>query len=158
MLLCKEPTEVEPISDKLNVLMSEVQKQSDFVVGLSHSPPEVNRKLAREYPSFSAILSPYEGETEKIGDVLLAYCNSKGKTLGALMLTDGEVDISSKVQQIALTEHVSDDRDVRKLLDDFYHQVAIAPQFERCKHRQFLPMLSITSLQRLYRCRKPQTL
>ena len=133
----KDPTEIESVSEKLDSFVSEVEEQSDFVVGLSHSPPEVNRELAREYPGFSAILSPYEGETEKIGDVLLVSCNSKGKTLGALMLTDGAVDISSKVQQIALTEYVSDDPDVRKLLNDFYHQVATDPQLQTLSYRLF---------------------
>ena len=133
----KDSTGVASVSDQLDVLMSEVQAQSDFVVGLSHSPIEVNRALAREYPSFSAILSPYEGETEKIGDVLLAYCHSKGKTLGALMLSDGVGDISSKVQQIALTESVSDDPDVRKLLDDFYYQITIDHQLQIVSHRLF---------------------
>ena len=129
----KDPAEVVLVSEKLNSLLFEVQKQSDFVVGLSHSPIEVNKELARKYPSFSAILSPYEGETEKVGDVLLAYCNAKGKTLGALMLTDTEVDI----QQIALTEQVSDDLEVRKLLDDFYHQVATDHQLQIVSHRLF---------------------
>ena len=133
----KDSTEVVSGSDQLNVLMSEVQAHSDFVVGLSHSPIEVNRALAREYPSFSAILSPYEGETERVGDVLLVYCHSKGKTLGALMLSDGVGDISSKVQQIALTESVSDDPDVRKLLDDFYYQITIDHQLQIVSHRLF---------------------
>ena len=125
------------VSDKLHSLLSEVQKQSDFIVGLSHLPIKINKELAQQYPSFSAILSPYEGETEKIGDVLLAYCNSKGKTLGALMLTDGVENISSKVQQIALTEQVSDDSAVRQLLDDFYHQVATDHQLQVVSHRLF---------------------
>ena len=129
----KDPTEITSISDELNSLLSEVQKQSDFVVALSHSPIEVNRTLAREYPSFSAILSPSEGETEKIGNVLLAYCSAKGKTLSALMLTDSAVEI----QHIALTEQVSDDPDVRKLLDDFYHQVATDTQLQIIGHRLF---------------------
>ena len=132
-LALKAPTAIAAVSDKLKSLLSEVQEQSDFVVGLSHSPPEVNRALAQKYPSFSAILSPHEGETEKIGDVVLAYCSSKGKTLGALLLTESAVDI----QQIALTESVSDDPDVRKLLDDFYHQVAIDPQLQTVRHRLF---------------------
>ena len=133
----KASTEIASISEKLNSVMSEVQAQSDFVVGLSHSPPEVNKVLAREYPGFSAILSPDEGETEKIGSVLLAYCSSKGKTLDALLLTDGELDISSQVQQIALTDQVSDDPYVRKLLDDFYHQVATDGQLQAVSHRLF---------------------
>lgn len=125
--------EIESVSDRLRSLLSEVENQSDFVVGLSHSPPEVNRELARAYPSFSAILSPHEGETENIGDVLLAYCHSKGKTLGALKLTATAVE----VQHIALTEHVPDDPDVRKLLDDFYHQVATDPRLQNANHRLF---------------------
>ena len=129
----KDPTEVESISDKLDALMSEVQAQSDFVVGLSHSPVEVNRTLARKYPNLSAILSPSEGETEKISDVLLAYCHAKGKTLGALMLTDSAVGL----QHIALTEHVADDPEIRQLLDDFYHQVATDPQLQFASHRLF---------------------
>ncbi len=133
----KDPMEIASVSEQLNLIMSEVQEHSDFVVGLSHSPIEVNRALAREYPSFSAILSPSEGETERIGDVLLAYCSSKGKTLGALMLSDGVGDTPAKVQQIALTESVSDDPDVRKLLDDFYHQVATDHQFQIISHRLF---------------------
>ena len=136
-LSLNDTSEVESVSDRLHSLLSEVQKQSDFVVGLSHSPIAVNRTLAQKYPNLSAILSPYEGETEKVGDVLLAYCNSKGKTLGALMLTDRNIDISSKVQQIALTEQVSDDPDVRRLLDDFYHQVATNHQLQIVSHRLF---------------------
>ena len=129
----KDSTEVAFVSEKLNSVLSEVQAQSDFIVGLSHSPIEVNRELAEKYPSFSAILSPYEGETETIGDVLLAYCRSKGKTLGALMLTNPQVDI----QHIALTEHVSDDPDIRRLLDNFYHQVATDHQLQIVSHRLF---------------------
>ena len=136
-LSINDTSEVESVSDKLNSLLFEVQKQSDFVVGLSHSPIVVNRTLAQKYPNLSAILSPYEGETEKVGDVLLAYCNSKGKTLGALMLTDRNIDISSKAQQIALTEQVSDDLEVRELLDDFYHQVATDHQLQIVSHRLF---------------------
>ena len=133
----KDSTEIASVSEKFNSVMSEVQAQSDFVVGLSHSPREVNRELAQKYPGLSAILSPYEGKTEKIGDVLLAYCSSKGKILGALLLTDGELNISSQVQQIALTEHVSDDPNVRKLLDDFYHQVATDHQLQTVSYRLF---------------------
>ena len=136
-LSLNDTSEVASVSDRLHSLLSEVQKQSDFVVALSHSPVEVNRELAQKYPNLSAILSPSEGETEKIGDVLLAYCNAKGKTLGALMLTDRNIDISAKVQQIALTEQVSDDPDVRKLLDDFYHQVATDHQLQIVSHRLF---------------------
>ena len=132
-LSLKDTAEIESISDKLNSFLSEVQVQSDFVVGLSHSPIEVNRTLAQKYPSLSAILSPYEGKTEKIGNVLLAYCSAKGKTLGALMLTDSTVDI----QHIALTEQVSDDPDIRRLLDDFYHQVATDHQLQIVSHRLF---------------------
>ena len=132
-LSINDTSEMGSVSDRLHSLLSEVQKQSDFVVGLSHSPIAVNRTLARKYPSFSAILSPYKGKTEKIGEVLLAYCNAKGKTLGALMLTDTEVDI----QQIALTEHVSDDPDIRRLLDDFYYQVATDHQLQIVSHRLF---------------------
>ena len=124
---------IESVSDRLRPILAEVENQSDFVVGLSHSPPEVNRQLARAYPSFSAILSPSEGETEKIGNVVLAYCSSKGKTLGALLLTETGVE----VQQIALTEPVSDDPDVRHLLDDFYHHVATDPQLQIVSHRLF---------------------
>ena len=61
----------------------------------------------------------------------------KGKTLGALMLTDGVGAISSKIQQISLTEQVSDAPDVRKLLDDFYHQVATDHQLQIISHRLF---------------------
>ena len=67
----KDLTQIEFVYEKLNSLMSEVQEKCDFIVGLSHSSPEVNKELAREYPSFSAILSPYEGETEKIGRCLI---------------------------------------------------------------------------------------
>ena len=132
-LALKAPTAIAAVSDKLTSLLSEVQEQSDFVVGLSHSPPEVNRALAQKYPRLSAILSPHEGETEKIGDVVLAYCHAKGKTLGALLLTASAVDI----QHIALTESVFDDPDVRKLLDDFYHQVATDHQLQTVSYRLF---------------------
>ena len=132
-LSLNDTSEIESVSDRLHSLLSEVHKQSDFVVGLSHSPIAVNRTLAQKYPSFSAILSPYKGETQKVGEVLLAYCNAKGKTLGALMLTNPAVDI----QHIALTEQVSDDPDVRKLLDDFYHQVATDHQLQIVSHRLF---------------------
>ncbi len=132
-LSINDTTEIASFSDRLNSLLSAVRAQSDFVVVLSHALPEVNRALAEKYPNLSAILSPYEGETEKVGDVLLAYCNAKGKTLGALILTDTEVDI----QQIALTEQVSDDLEVRKLLDDFYHQVATDHQLQIVSHRLF---------------------
>lgn len=132
-LSLNDTTEIESISDKLNSFLSEVQVQSDFVVGLSHSPPEVNSVLAQKYPSLSAIVSPYEGETKKIGNVLLAYSSAKGKTLGALILTDSALDI----QHIALTEHVPDDPDVRELLDDFYHQVATDTQLHIIGHRLF---------------------
>lgn len=128
-----DTSEIGTVSDRFPSLLFEVQKQSDFIVGFSHLPIEVNKELAREYPIFSAILSPHEGETEKIGNVLLAYCSAKGKTLGALILTDSAVDI----QHIALTEHVSDAPDVRKLLDDFYHQVATDHQLQIVSHRLF---------------------
>ncbi len=132
-----DTSEIGFVSDRFRSLLSKTQKQSDFVIGVSHSPPEVNRALAQKYPNLSAILSPSEGETEKIGDVLLAYCNSKGKTLGALMLTDKAIKIASQVQQIALTEHVSDDPDVRELLDSFYGQVASDHQLQTVSHRLF---------------------
>ena len=133
----KDRSEIASVSEKLNLLVSEVEEASDFVVVLSHSAPEVNKALAEKYPTLSAILSPYEGETEKIADVLLVYCHPKGKTLGALILSDGADDISFQVQQIALTEAVSDKPDVRKLLDNYYHQVAIDHQLQIVSHRLF---------------------
>ena len=82
-------------------------------------------------------MSREAGETERVGNVLLTYCYPHGKTLGALTLTDAAGQTSSTVEQIALTEEVSDNPNVRKLLNDFYEQVASDPQLQVASHPLF---------------------
>ena len=132
-----ETGQTAAIPNKLDSLMSEVQAQADIVIISSHLQPLVNKSLAKKYPNISAIMSRYTGETERVGNVLLTYCYPHGKTLGALTLTDTAGQTSSTVEQIALTEDVSDDPNVRKLLNDFYEQVASDPQLQVASHPLF---------------------
>ncbi|MYC77760.1 hypothetical protein F4X10_18500 [Candidatus Poribacteria bacterium] len=120
----------------LDPLLPEIQKQVDFIVILSNLPPEVNRTIAEKYQSVSAILSPGTGETENVGNVLFAYSGANGETLGALLLNvEGTLGVSA--QQIALTEDVEDDTQIRELLQDFYTQVANDPQLQAGGERLF---------------------
>ena len=125
------------IPNTLDSVMSEVQAQADVVIISSHLQPEVNRRLAEKYPNLSAIMSRATGETERVGNVLLTYCYPHGKTLGALTLTDAAGGTSTAVEQIALTEAVGDAPNVRKLLNDFYEQVASDPQLQVASHPLF---------------------
>ena len=129
-----------PLQDtKLTVLdrlLQETQTQADFIVILSNLSPEVNRTIAENYQNVSAILSHKTGETEKVGDVLLAYSGSNGETLGALLLnTDDPPGVSAR--QIALTEEVKDDTQIRELLQDFYKEVADNPHLQVGGERLF---------------------
>ncbi len=120
----------------LERLLPKTQKQADFIVILSNLAPEVNRTIAENYQGISAILSHGTGETEKIGNVLLTYSGSNGETLGALLLnTDNTPGVSA--QQIALTQEVEDDIQIRELLQDFYKQVADDPQLQAGGERLF---------------------
>ena len=132
-----ETRQAASIPNKLDSLMSEVQAQADVVIISSHLQPEVNRRLAEKYPNLSAIMSRATGETERVGSVLLTYCYSQGKVLGALTLTDAAGQTSAAVEQIALTEDVGDDPNIRKLLNDFYDQVASDPQLQVASHPLF---------------------
>ena len=127
-----------PLQDTnvLDRLLPEIQKQTDFIVILSNLSPEVNRTIAENYQDISAILSPGPGETEKIGNVLLTYSGSNGETLGALLLNTDDV-LGVSAQQIALTEEVEDDPQIRALLQDFYKQVANDPQLQAGGERLF---------------------
>lgn len=121
---------VEPPVSALDRVLSEIRDESDFVIVLSNLAPETNRDIASKYPNISAILSHESGETEQIGDVLLAYSEAKGKTLGVLTLrTEGDAQRAS-AEQIALTEAVPDDPKVRSMLDDFYERVATDPRLQ----------------------------
>ena len=132
-----ETGQTASIPSKLDSLLAKVQVEADIVIVSSHLQPEVNRSLAKKYPKISAIMSRDTGETERVGNVLLTYCYPHGKTLGALTLTDTTGQTSSTVEQIALTEDVSDDPNVRKLLNDFYEQVASDPQLQVASHPLF---------------------
>ena len=121
---------------ELAPLFSEIQKQVDVIVILSNLSPEVNRTIAEKYQSVSAILSPGTGETENVGNVLLAYSGVNGETLGALLLNVGDT-LGASAQQIALTEDVEDDTQIRELLLDFYTQVATDPQLQAGGERLF---------------------
>jgi len=132
-----ETGQTASIPNTLDSLMSEVQAEADVVIVSSHLQPKVNKSLAQKYPNISAIMSRDTGETERVGNVLLTYCYPHGKTLGALTLTDTAGQTSSTVEQIALTEDVSDDPNVRKLLNDFYEQVASDPQLQVASHPLF---------------------
>ncbi|MCY3720916.1 MAG: multiheme c-type cytochrome [Candidatus Poribacteria bacterium] len=121
---------------ELAPLFSEIQKQVDFIVILSNLSPEVNRTIAEKYQSVSAILSPGTGETENVGNVLLAYSGANGETLGALLL-NVEDTLGVSAQQIALTQDVEDDTQIRELLQDFYTQVATDPQLQAGGERLF---------------------
>ena len=117
-------------------LLQETQKQADFIVILSNLSPGVNRTIAENYQNVSAILSHETGETEKVGNVLLAYSGANGETLGALLLnTDDPPGVSA--QQIALTEEVKDDTQIRELLQDFYKEVADNPHLQVGGERLF---------------------
>lgn len=125
------------IPNKLDSLMSEVQAEADIIIISSHLQPKVNKSLAQKYPNISVIMSRNTGETERVGNVLLTYCYSQGKTLGALTFTDAAGQTSTTVEQIALTEDVGEDPNVRKLLNDFYRQVASDPQLQIASHPLF---------------------
>jgi len=132
-----ETGQTASISNKLDSLMSEVQAEADIVIVSSHLQPEVNKSLAQKYPNISAIMSRDTGDTERVGNVLLTYCYPHGKTLGVLTITGAAGQTSVAVEQIALTEDVSDDPNVRKLLNDFYEQVASDPQLQVASHPLF---------------------
>ena len=109
---------VEPPVSALDRVLPEIRDEADFVIILSNLAPEMNRDIAAKYPYISAILSHESGETEQIGEVLLAYSEAKGKTLGVLTLrTEGDAQNAS-AGQIALTEAVPDNPKVRAMLDD----------------------------------------
>ena len=120
----------------LDRLLPEIQKQADFIVILSNLSAEMNRTIAENYQSVSAILSHGTGEPEEIGNVLLTYSGSNGETLGALLLNAGS-PLGVSAQQIALTEEVEDDTHIRGLLQDFYKQVANDPQLQAGGERLF---------------------
>ena len=120
----------------LDRLLPEIKKQADFIIILSNLSAKVNRTIAENYQSISAILSHGTGETEKIGNVLLTYSGSNGETLGALLLNAGDTR-SVSAQQIMLTEEVEDDGHIRELLQDFYKQVANDPQLQAGGERLF---------------------
>ena len=132
-----ETGQATSIPNKLDLLMSEVQTQADIVIMSSHLQPEVNRRLAEKYPNLSAIMSRDIGEAERVGNVLLTYCYPHGKTLGVLTLTNAAGQTSAEVKQIALTEEVGDAPNVRKLLNDFYEQVASDPQLQSASYPLF---------------------
>ena len=132
-----ETGQTASIPNTLDSLMSEVHAEANIIIISSHLQPKVNKSLAQKYPNISAIMSRDTGETERVGNVLLTYCYPHGKTLGALTLTDTAGQTSSTVEQIALTEDVSDDPNVRKLLNDFYEQVASDPQLQVASHPLF---------------------
>ena len=109
---------VEAPFSALDRVLPEIRDEADFIIVLSNLAPEMNRDIAAKYPYISAILSHESGETEQISDVLLAYSEAKGKTLGVLTLrTEGDGQRAS-AEQIALTEAVPDDPKVRAMLDD----------------------------------------
>ena len=120
----------------LDRLLPETQKQADFIVILSNLSPETNRTIAENYQNVSAILSHETGETEKVGNVLLTYSGANGETLGALLLNTAET-LSISAQQIALTEEVKDDTQIRELLQDFYKEVADNPHLQVGGERLF---------------------
>ena len=116
--------------DVLDRLLPQIQGETDSLVIFSNLPPEVNREIASKYQQISAILSHETGQTEWINNTLLSYSSSKGKTLGALILSDEGDVLEISTQQIALTEMVTDDTQVRSLLEEFYKQVADEPQLQ----------------------------
>ena len=119
--------QMEPVLETLDRLLPEIQSQAEYIVLLSNLPPKTNREIAHKYQNLTAILSHETEETENIGDVLLAYSNSKGKTLGVLILKNEEGTLKSSIRQIALTEDVEDAPEVRAVLDKFYERVAKNP-------------------------------
>ena len=127
-----------PVFETLAHLLPEIQSQVEYIVLLSNLPPKTNREIAHKYPGLTAILSHETGETEHIGDVLLAYSNSKGKTLGVLILKNEEGILKSSTRQIALTEDVEDASEVRTALDNFYERVAQNPSLQETGSSLFL--------------------
>lgn len=122
---------VESPFSALDRVLPEIRDEADFIIVLSNLALETNRDIAAKYPYISAILSHESGETEQIGDVLLAYSEAKGKTLGVLTLrVDGDGQRAS-AEQIALKEAVPDDPKVRAMLDDFYERVATDPFLQK---------------------------
>ena len=121
---------VESPFSALDRVLTEIRDKADFIVVLSNLAPEMNWDIAAKYPYISAILSHESGKTEQMGDVLLAYSEAKGKTLGVLTLRVEGDGRRASAEQIALTEAVPDDHEVRSMLDDFYEQVATDPRLQ----------------------------
>lgn len=130
--------QIEPALETLTRILPEIQNQAEYIVLLSNLPPKINREIASKHQDISAILSHETGEVENVGDVLLAYSNSKGKTLGALILSQAGGIQKISVREIALTEEVTDEPKVRALLNDFYKEVARNPLMQKTSPSLFL--------------------
>ena len=131
---------VMPIEATLQQYMEE--DEEGVTVLLSNLSIEANRTLAKRFPQVDAILGSAEGETEKIGNTLIAYAQPKGTLLSLLTLKFDKSNrvVASTVQEVLLQEEVPDQPQVRARLSQFYHEVAANPKFQHSEKVLFAEM------------------
>ena len=131
---------VMPIEATLQQYMEE--DEEGVTVLLSNLSIEANRTLAQRFPQVDAILGSAEGETERIGNTLIAYAQPKGTLLSLLTLKFDKSNrmVASTVQEVLLQEEVPDQPQVRARLSQFYHEVAANPKFQHSEKVLFAEM------------------
>ena len=132
---------VMPIEVTLQQYVQAEDKEGVTVL-LSNLSIEANRTLAQRFPQVDAILGSAEGETERIGNTLIAYAQPKGTLLSLLTLKLDEANrvVASTAQEILLQEGVPDQLQVRERLSQFYQEVAANPKFQHSEKVLFAEM------------------
>ena len=86
------------------------ENKEEVTVLLSNLSIEANRTLAQRFPQVDAILGSAEGDTERVGNALIAYAQPKGTLLSLLTL---KLDKSNRIVASTIQEDFTSRRGAR---------------------------------------------
>ena len=114
---------IEPVAETLLRLASDMNRDADFLILLSHLGRERSMDLARDVPGFDLIVvghgKPVIKKLEKIGETVLVAAGAAGQYIGKMKLSldsDGKM-VESYFHLVPLKEEIRVHDSVRLLFD-----------------------------------------
>lgn len=125
-LISKLGLRILPSSEVLAKYIPEIRSKADLVILLSHTGPDLGRRLAAEVPGIDVVICGHSAYAEKlypekIGNALFMQTMLDGRHVGKIVLDiDSDRKIASSTgEYVAMGSSFADDPDMTKLMDKF---------------------------------------
>jgi len=119
--------EVLPPSVILKSVLSDVSKESDFIVVLSQMDLKTNKKILKDFPAIDLIVQEY-GNTQfdppvQLKKGVIVAPGSKGNFVGLITLKKSKGEIEIKRSELIPVLNIIEDKKASKIIHDYYKKL-----------------------------------